>query len=421
MEPMMMDAEKQHPVDLSMAATSMAWKDLAGNFHHHEHSLHDFLDKQTLSDLELLFNRLYLPMEWLLVRHIHLPLKHPNMVDADMIFQELLDSSDIDANDWWLTWRLDICEGGLGGMVFGFPESSRELIQQHEQWSNIKEVVIDGYERLQAYVQKEQSCMVLDQDSDGIFFGVYDGQVWRGMRRLNGSVEQGGWSQILHSCAAMGFDKAHDAVHGSIGQELLSTLEAEELIWQGVLLEDLKTRHEVNLLSHTDNEKPILNMRHGRWAIQHDWGNLKVWKRSAVLATCVLLLFLLSMAVDLNRMDGQIKTYKQRIETAFHQGLPNEPVMLDALAQLRQAAGSNNEVDTNFLSSLQAVSQVYRAKSWQLKSLELRDGEMHMVGEVRNIETLNTMQAGLKKALQKDVKIVDTNMSDNKVSFRLLW
>jgi len=96
-------------------------------------------------------------------------------------------------------------------------------------------------------------------------------------------------------------------------------------------------------------------------------------------------------------------------------------VMLDALAQLRQAAGSSVTSDPLFLSSLQAVGKVYRSAPWQLKTLELHEGEMHMTGEVKDIESLNRMQVNLKKALQKDVRIADTNISGKNVLFRMDW
>ena len=124
---------------------------------------------------------------------------------------------------------------------------------------------------------------------------------------------------------------------------------------------------------------------------------------------------------DLNRMDQQVEVYEQRIETAFHQGLPNEPVMLDALAQLRQAAGGEASNDTTFLVSLEAVSAVYQSEPWQLKTLELHKGEMHMTGEVKDIKSLNHMQLRLTQALQKDVRIADTNIRGEKVSFRMHW
>jgi len=139
------------------------------------------------------------------------------------------------------------------------------------------------------------------------------------------------------------------------------------------------------------------------------------------ISFAILLLWLLGMLYQIYEIDQQSDKYSQRIEAAFHQGLPNEPVMLDALAQLRQAAGGGTTRNETFLSSLFAVQKIYVIEPWQLSILELRDGEMYMAGEVKDIKTLNQMQQRLKRALQKDVRIVDTNMNGEKVNFRMRW
>lgn len=407
-------------IDLSWHRTSMMWKDHAGGMHADEHESSNF---STLPDLpieDVLLGRVYLPMESLLVRYIRLPLKQVNMVDKEILFQELADSSDVDAEQWWLTWRLNTCEHGVAGMLFALPEALRESMQAHEQWSQAKEVLVDGYERLQAYVQEGLACLIIDQDDEGMFFGVYDGQAWRGMRRLNGDVEVC-WLQLLHSSVAMGFDIQNGVVCGQVDDVLLAKINEANMTWQGELLDTQRTRHEANLNLSQSNEKSVLNLRHGQWALRREWGHLRMWKRSAILASLLLLAWIVGSVVHLQRMDNQIDMYEQQIEAAFHQGLPNEPVMLDALAQLRQAAGGHGIGDTTFLSSLQAVSQVYQTQAWQLKTLELRDGEMHMTGEVKDIKSLNQIQVSLQKVLQKKVSIADTNISGEKVSFRMHW
>ena len=408
-------------INLSWDGKSLAWKKALLSMEKQQCAEQGILAVPELPTVDIALRRVYLPMEWLLVRYVCLPLKQASMVDAEMLFQELADSSDIEADDWWLTWHLHQCDEGVAGMGLGIPESLRESMQLHESWASAQGVLVDGYERLHAYIAKGEPRLVLDQDEEGIFFGVYDGQLWRGMRRLNGDVEQCVWSEILYSCASMGFDSQKDAVCGRVDDTLLLKLEAEHLLWQGQLLEQPKTRHETNLKVCEASEKSAMNLRHGRWAVRHGWGYLRVWKRSAALSVLVLLAWLMGVVGDLNRMDHQIKAYEQRIEAAFHQGLPNEPVMLDALAQLRQAAGGSASADTAFLGSLQAVSKVYRSNPWQLKTLELHDGEMNMTGETKDIESLNQMLERLKQALQKDVRIADTNISGKQVSFRMHW
>lgn len=419
------ESELLSNIDLSWDTASIVWKDQAGGMHADvrsavESESLDITELPSLPNENVLLSRVYIPMEWLLVRYVSLPLKQPSMVDVAILFQELADSSDLDANDWWLTWHLNVCESGVAGMVFGLPESLRTSMLASEPWLNAKEVLVDGYERLHVYVEEGQACLVLDQDDEGVFFGVYDGQVWRGMRRLNGDVEAL-WQQLLHSCCAMGFDAQNDPVYGQIYDVLLDKIRVENLIWQGERLNTQRTRHEANLSICQGDGKAALNLRHGRWSSRREWGYLHIWKRSAALTALVLLAWIVGSVIGLHRMDKQIEVYKQRIEAAFHQGLPNEPVMLDALAQLRQAAVGRGVADTTFLSSLQAVSEVYKAQAWQLKTLELHDGKMHMTGEVKDIKSLNKIQASLRKSLQKEVSIADTNIRGEKVSFRMLW
>jgi hypothetical protein len=418
-------SESLPSIDLSWDGASIVWKDQAGVMHADATSVDESesLDISALPSLpieNILLGRVYIPMEWLLVRYVSLPLKQPSMVDVAILFQELADSSDLDANDWWLTWHLHVCESGVAGMVFGLPESLRTSMLASEPWLNVKEVLVDGYERLHVYAEEGQACLVLDQDDEGVFFGVYDGQIWRGMRRLNGDVEAL-WQQLLHSCSAMGFDAQNDVVCGQVYDALLDKVKAANLTWQGEHLNTQRTRHEANLNICQGDEKGALNLRHGRWSSRREWGHLHIWKRSAVLACLVLLAWITGTVIDLHRMDNKIEIYKQRIQVAFHKGLPNEPVMLDALAQLRQAAGGEGVADTTFLSSLQAVSKAYQAQAWQLKTLELREGEMHMTGEIKDIKSLNKIQTRLQKNLQKKVSIADTNMSGEKVSFRMHW
>jgi len=70
---------------------------------------------------------------------------------------------------------------------------------------------------------------------------------------------------------------------------------------------------------------------------------------------------------------------------------------------------------------LDAIAQVYRQQAWQLDTLSLRDGKMEMRGQSKDIEQLNRIQESLQKALHRDVHIVDTNMANQHVSFRMSW
>jgi len=422
-------------VDISWDGQLIAWKDQENAVHHHTYDDLCFSSVPDLPFQDMQMEHLYLPMEWLLVRHVSLPLTQPNMVDAEMLFQELADSSDIDANDWWLTWRLQTCEEGIAGMVFGLPESLRASMQDNEQWSKTKEVLVDGYERLQIHLNDvleqdmnmsehgNKACLLLDQDAEGVFFGVYDGHVWRGMRRLNGDINDDLWLQLMCSSAAMGFNPQFYSVCGRANEHVITLLNNENIAWQGAVENSIQTRHELNFSMFSEDvmKKTALNLRHSSWLPAQGWGYWRRWKRSVFLSFAILLLWLLGMLYQIYEIDQQSDKYSQRIEAAFHQGLPNEPVMLDALAQLRQAAGGGTTRNETFLSSLFAVQKIYVIEPWQLSILELRDGEMYMAGEVKDIKTLNQMQQRLKRALQKDVRIVDTNMNGEKVNFRMRW
>ncbi len=420
METMTVAKQTLSTVDLSWGTQSMMWKDQEGTVHNHVYDAQCFSVAPDLPFQELMLGRLYLPMEWLLVRHVSLPLKQANMVDAEMLFQELADSSDIDANDWWLTWRLQTCEEGIAGMVFGLPESLRSSMQDNEPWSKTKEVLVDGYERLQQFVHGDTACLILDQDADGLFLGMHDGQVWRGMRRINGSINPASYQELLCSVFVMGFDKKECAIRGHIGQDLSDMLQADELLWQGDVINELASRHAANI-DMLDTVIPSLNIRHGRWSLRQGWSFLKVWKRSMMLCALLLVAWLFGTVIDIYRLDDQLKVAESRIEAAFHQGLPHEPVMLDALAQLKKAAGGGSATNPLFLSSLQAVSHAYQSKPWQLKSLELRDNDMYMAGEISDIKALNHIQSMLKSELNRNINIVDTNMSGKKITFRMQW
>ncbi|MDQ6968865.1 MAG: type II secretion system protein GspL [Mariprofundaceae bacterium] len=418
---MMENAMPQQSVQLSWDGQSVAWKNESEVFVSHDCEQSGLMSLPELTDSSAQLDVAYLPMEWLLVRSISLPLKSPSMVDADMLFQEMADSMDIDANEWWLSWHMDICDDGVAGMVFALPESLRQSMLENPQWNQAKSVLVDGYQRLLANCDGSEACAVLDQDADGAFIGFFDGQAWRGMRRFNGEIASSDIAQIIGSWQAMGFDANQNKLCGRADaalreamQGLCAHCDIDE--WDASV-----SRNQGNLDMNLQ-ALPVLNLRHGRWATGSTWDIWRVWKRSLFLCGLGLLAWMMVVWVDLYRMDHELTSYQQRIEQAFHQGLPNETVMLDAMGQLRQAAGGKRGAgDHIFLSSLQAVSQVYQATPWQLKLLALRDGRMKMSGQVKDIEALNHIQSALQKALDKDVQIVDTNITGKHVTFRMSW
>ena len=364
---------------------------------------------------------IYLPMECLLSRFVILPLKQSALVDEHMMFHELANHCDIKEDDWWLSWDLKACDEGVAGMLFGLPETWRASMQeQHQAEEHCQFVWVDGYERLQSCLVGADACLVLDQDSEGLFLGVYDGQAWRGMRRMHGDINAISYQEITYTSMAMGFDKKSYAVRGKVGQALLDMILADALLWQGAVVQDLPSRHAANL----DIELPVdqgLNLRHGAWRRNQGWKLFKPWKRSIVLLAVLTLLWLLATVVDIYRTDHALSLAEQRIEAAFHRGLPQAPVMLDPLAQLSQAAGVSHVQNTLFFNDLQAISEVYKKHPWQMRSLEWRDGRMYMAGEVSDIKVLNMMRSELASKLQREVRIEDTNMNAGHVLFRMQW
>ncbi len=408
--------DQQPGISVSWQAASLAWQ-RDGVMQQQAGAFHDVSQLPVLSDSSLLLQAVCLPIEMLLVRHISLPLPSPKLVDADMLFQTLADSCEVDTDACWLSWDLRSCEQGVAGMLFALPETLRASMQEDRQWSAVTRVVVDAYERVQPYVHQD-ACLVLDQDTDGVCFGVYDGQAWRGVRRLNGPVDKALAKQLWLSASAMGFQDG--IVCGRVGSGLKGLLASDDLCWQADVIAALPSRHEANLACMHVN--PALNLRHGSWSASPAWrGQLGIWKRSVILLSLLLLSWLVNIGLDLHRMDTQIAVYSQRVEAAFHAGLPDAPVMLDALAQLRQAAGSHLTSQPVFLLNLQAIARVYKSSPWQLKLLELRDGAMYMAGTVKDIKSLNHIQRALAHVLMKQVRISDTNISKKSVSFRMYW
>jgi len=307
-------------------------------------------------------------------------------------------------------------------MVFGMPETWRESMQEHEHWGEAKVIMVDGYERLQTHAEHGTAAAVVSQDAEGLFFGFFDGEAWRGMRRLNAVTWQAStqW-ELMKSLEAMGFDAQKHAVTGIANEAMWQHFRDETCETVGERWESLPTRHEANLaLPQTSTS--ALNFRHGRWSAQQIWQRWSFWQRSVILMLATLMIWFAGTWYQLNQLDAALNDSQARIVAAFHEGLPQAPVMLDPLAQLKQAAGGDtSQVDTHFLSDLEHIGKVYQTQPWQLNALSLRDGQTNMTGSVPSLEELNKIQAALQKELKQEVRIVDTQMAKNHVSFRLTW
>ncbi|MDX8407962.1 MAG: type II secretion system protein GspL [Mariprofundaceae bacterium] len=382
-------------------------------------------------------NTLILPLECLLVRSFSLPLPHPRFIDAGVLAQELDERAGEDADGWWLAWQAARIEAdGVAGMVFGMPESWRQAIAEDARWQNVRSVLVDGWARLQMHTdglprdgETGEPVAVVDADAEGVFLGVWqpgagsDG-VWRGMRRLNRGVAdiEDLADQCLRSLTAMGWSATSHPALGRIEKELLQALQPDT--WQGDVVEtvaELPGRSQVYV---SGGPRPALNFRHGRWAASSNSDWLAMWRRPLAMAAAILVIWLLGSIYQIHALSVQADSYRQQITDAFHQGLPDEPVMIDALAQLRRAAGGSatgNDSLALWLKQLAAIHRVYQKTPWDMQELEWRQGRLTLSGKAANLERLNQIREALQQQSGREVKLADTDLSGDKVSFRMHW
>ncbi len=399
------------------------------------------MEESWLPDLpeDTLVNTLILPVEKLLVRSFSLPLPHPRLIDAGVLAQELDERSGEEQGAWWLAWHAEknsADAGGVAGMVFGMPELWRQAIASDARWQGVQHVLVDAWVHLQMYVdgwladtEEHDPVAVFDADVDGVFFGVWQPTIakdgyWRGMRRLNQDASDGGASdlaeQCLRSLVSMGWDVSRHAACGRLDEGTLQALQLAD--WQGDSIEEttaLPTRYQVYVSGGCCTE---VDFRHGRWAASSGW--LRPWRRALTMAAGLLVIWMLGSMYQIYALGAQAETYRQQINTAFHQGLPNELVMIDALAQLRRAAGGGTTGDHSpalWLQQLAAINRVHQKTPWDMQELEWRDGGVALAGVAANLESLNRIREALQRESGRDVQLVDTDLSGDKVSFRMHW
>lgn len=376
--------------------------------------------------------RVYWPLESLLVRTFSLPLSETRLLDAAILSQELAELSGEDSEQWWLAWHAEKTDEGIAGIVFGLPQSLRKAMADDPVWQQCPKLLVDGWERLTVLSAGFETCAVIDEDSEGIFFGFLQRGVWRGIRRINREVSDNVSlsdaeiaQQIRYSWKAMGVDASGDTpddVIGQVGQPLSDILMPDYSHWQVKALDELSSRHHVNfaLKSSLDTQ---LNFRHGKWAAQKNWYAFKQWKRPLIMAAGLLLIWLGVTIASIYSLESQADMYRSDIESAFHRGLPDEHVMLDPLAQLKKATGTSGiqQERQKFLEQLQVLSQVHQKTSWQLHEISSRNGEIRMSGSAKDIDSLNRMRDQLQQRSGQKVVITNTDLSDNRVSFWMKW
>jgi len=379
---------------------------------------------------------IYLPLESLLVRTFNFPLKHPRFLDANMLAQELADSAGIEPDDWWLTWHASSNhDGGISGIVFGLPKSLKHAMQQNPPWQHAPFLLIDGWQRLNYCLRQHDidDTAIVDADSQGLFLGYYKQGVWRGIRRLN--IATGSdindpqvCEQLCHeaelSLQAMGFDATQLKLVGRISLTMKNTdlfADSEQLQVE----EHLEQRHVVNLkLPLPEKNTPhTLNIRHGKWAAKSHNNIPKTWWRPITLSIMASMIWLGTLSIENYQLRQQLDEMNHEIIQAFHRGLPQQTVIIDAMAQLRQAAHEGDASSNNHhvTTQLNIISAVFKKHPWHMQELRINNNEVVLSGQVNSLDTLNDISNALQEKLGQKVKITDTDLKGNEVTFRMRW
>ncbi len=371
---------------------------------------------------------IYLPMEVLLLRSFTFPLKHPKLLDKDILLEELADTAGIKPDDWWLTWRASCVNDGIAGLVFGLHNTLKAELASHAPWQDAPLLLVDGWQRLNFYLTHETNdAAVVDMDADGVFLGVFRQGAWQGMRRLNADMcnakpRQEAAQQVLWSLQSMGFDANTMPVLGCVTHDFISSLAPTESSQQAKMVDELHPRHLATLNLPLPSHNEALNLRHGSWASRQASANMQLWYRPAAIAATVLCLWLGITVVDNYQLEAQVADFDSRIVQAFHRGLPNQSVIIDALAQLRQAAEEKSNISqSNISQQLYIISQAFKTTPWQMQSLTFDQSGASMTGQVHSLDALNIIKEKLTQLSGREVRITDTNLKGNEVVFKVRW
>jgi len=425
----------------------------------------------TLPDGSLV-HTLLLPAEQLLSRSFQLPLSSPRFIDQDILGQELEEHSSEDSDSWWLAWQAGKSDDGVAGIMLGLPESLRQHMEIHASWQHIHYIFSDMWLRLnhqlettlnaysaqhsnsQLWSQEQSSpaIAVVDSDSSGLFFGIWQPPLddnttgfWQAMRRLNWLDASKPCDSIVEdikrSLHSMGTSDTHSISGDTITIGRLSPQLHGELNirnWHGQLCDagELPNRSDATISASNSSisnrsipnnsiSKP-LNFRHGRWRSGSHFNQLKPWYRSMAWAAMLMLLWTANMMWQNHQLHTQILEQQQAVIQSFHSGLPDETVMIDALAQLRKAAGGTSSSKTTSLTAqwlrhIETINQVYQQTPWTIRTLSFQQGVMSMSGQTSDLQNMNRIQKALQQKSGQDIQIQDTDLSQNHVRFKMLW
>ena len=390
-------------------------------------------------------SQLLLPVEQLLHRTFKLPFSNPKFIDQDILSQELEEHTSETSQSWWLSWQAGRTDDGVAGVMVGLPESLRQHIDTHDAWRQSTNIGCDMWARLNAQLDKRPEVrssngliIVCDSDSSGIFFGLWHannapgkGGFWQAMRRLNWSAPHHAntpssslFEDIKRSLHSMGWRDKQAIGIGILTPQLHEALNFSD--WQGDICahDNLPSRRDANISAATTSH---LNFRHGSWRSGSHIEQFKPWYRSLALATALFVVWFIGMIWQNHQLEQQVERQQQRIIAAFHTGLPHETVIIDALAQLRKAAGGSSDTQINkqlaaqYLQYLEAIHRSYQQTDWTIKELSFQNSRMSISGQTSDLQRMNKIHLSLQQATGQDVTIQDTDLSNNQVRFKMVW
>lgn len=422
---------------VSLCPSGMAVRDTQGNI-----TFNPLSDEQTLTQNVILpalptthADAVYLPLENLLTRSFHFPLKHTRYLDAAMLGQELADTAGIEPNDWWFSWRAHKVSNGVSGVAFALPQTLKRIIEETSGWQQTPLYLVDGWERLHYWLQdipadEHENIAVIDADADGVFFGFFQAGSWKGMSRLNADmhdseISQTTMQQALWSLQSMGFLAESMPITGRISTTMAEVLPEKGAITLPLAIEEaLFPRHIVTLMlaKPIKDKATLLNIRHGKWAHRKESAISPTWHRPIILSAMVCLLWLTFTTIHSYQLETQLETMNADIISAFHRGLPNESVMMDALPQLQQATNQSGNASNSAVSQqLDYLSEVFASQPWQMQEFRMDSKGVTVSGKVKSLDILNNIRQSLEEKVGNTVQIADTDLQGSEVSFRMKW